>query len=191
MNKAKIHVCPVSHAWGLDNRFRRLIQDPVKILAPYVKEGMTVMDIGCGPGFFTLAMAELVGESGHVIAVDLQEGMLEKIDRKIRGTKYESRITLHRCEEGSINVTDKVDFVLAFYMVHEVPDRTIFFKEIFDLFKPKGQFLVVEPKIFHVSKREFEKTVDFGVKAGFKALQGPRMYFGRTVILERPNNRIG
>ena len=188
MNNGKVYVCPVSHAWGLDNIFRRLLQDPLKILAPHVKDGMTVLDIGCGPGFFTVAMAELVGDSGRVIATDLQDGMLEKLGKKIRGTQLEKRIMLHKCKEDSLNVPDKADFALAFYMVHEVPDHKGFFNELFSVVKPSGKFLIVEPKVFHVSKKEFEKTVNAGVKAGFNALPGPGMFLGRTVILERPNN---
>jgi len=44
-------VCPVERAGVLDHRIRRWLQDPQKILRPYVEEGMTVLDIGCGPGF--------------------------------------------------------------------------------------------------------------------------------------------
>lgn len=186
MNRRKDHLCPVSHAWGLDNIFRRMLQNPAKILAPYLNEGMSALDLGCGPGFFTLAMAELVGESGHVIASDVQEGMLQKVDKKITGTKLEKRITLHRCEKDGINLQRRVDFALAFYMVHEVPDRALFFNEIFDILKPSGRFLVVEPKMFHVSEKEFKDTVNDAVAAGFKAFKGPGIPFSMTVILERP-----
>lgn len=184
------NVCPVSHAWGLDNLFRRLIQDPVKILAPYVREGMTALDIGCGPGFFTVAMAELSGGSGRVIAADLQEGMLKRLGNKIKGTHLEKRIMLHRCEKNRLNITEHADFALAFYMVHEVPDQTAFFRELFSVIKPSGKILIVEPKVFHVTKKEFERTIDTGVRAGFKVLTGPRMFFGRTAVLERPDNTV-
>jgi len=190
MNKRKDHVCPVSHAWGLDNLFRRLLQNPVKILAPYLNEGMTALDLGCGPGFFTIPMAEMVGESGRVIAVDLQDGMLKKLGKKIKGTQLENRIKLHKCEKDSINVPDKVNFALAFYMVHEVPDRTLFFREIFGLMKPNGLFLVVEPKMFHVSEREFKDTVNDAMAAGFQASKGPPMPFSMTATLERPGELI-
>jgi ubiquinone/menaquinone biosynthesis C-methylase UbiE len=186
MDKGKYHVCPVACAWGLDNILRRLIQNPEKILASYVKNGMTALDVGCGPGFFTLAMAELVGESGRVIAADLQAEMLQKIDRKIKGTHLENRITLHRCEEDRINLTEKVDFALAFYMVHEVPDGKGFFKEMFEILKPSGQFLVVEPKMFHVSETEFQNTINDAVSAGFEAAKGPRMLLSMTMALRRP-----
>jgi len=58
-------VCPVDLSGGLDNIFRRWLQNPQKILLPHVKEGMAALDFGCGPGFFTLAMAELVGPTGR------------------------------------------------------------------------------------------------------------------------------
>ena len=101
VNNEKNRVCPVSIAGGLDNRLRRWIQNPRKILGPYVKEGMKVLDIGCGPGFFSIEMARLVGKSGKVIALDLQEGMLRKLSNKIQGTELEKRVTLHKCEKNS------------------------------------------------------------------------------------------
>ena len=59
MIKKRYRVCPVEIAGGLDNRVRRWIQNPRKILSPYIKVGMKVMDIGCGPGFFSNEMAEM------------------------------------------------------------------------------------------------------------------------------------
>jgi|GEM_PF-6114913 len=121
---------PLSLAGSLDNIFRRLLQSPRKILGPYVKEGMTVLDFGCGPGFFTLDLAYMVGESGRVIAADLQEGMLEKVRSKIHGTEIEKRITLHKTEKNSIGLSDKVDCAVIFYVVHELPDQEAFFREL-------------------------------------------------------------
>lgn len=88
----KNRVCPVELSGGLDNRFRRWLHNPKKILGPYCKPGMTAMDLGCGPGFFTIEMARLVGTSGHVSACDLQDGMLEKLGAKIKGTHLEGII---------------------------------------------------------------------------------------------------
>ncbi len=53
---------------------------------------MTVLDMGCGPGFFTVEMARKVGPSGRVVAVDVQEGMLQQQRKKIRGTALPSRV---------------------------------------------------------------------------------------------------
>lgn len=180
------HICPVSLAGSLDNRFRRWLQNPEKILEHYIKKGMTALDMGCGPGFFTIAMAEMVGESGRVIAADVQEGMLQRLKNKIKGTEFENRITLHKCEGEKINVSEQADFALAFYMVHEVPDKIRFFKEIFGVLKPAGKFLMVEPKLFHVSKKAFENTVNNAMSIGFEVSEGPQIHLSRAVTLEKP-----
>jgi ubiquinone/menaquinone biosynthesis C-methylase UbiE len=177
-------VCPVEHAGTLDNRIRRWLQDPRKILRPYIDEGMTVLDLGCGPGFFSMDMARMVGQGGRVIASDLQEGMLRKLREKIQNTELEERITLHQCQGNKIGVSDKVDFILAFYMVHEVPNQDEFFSEIASILKPSGQVLIVEPP-FHVSKTAFEKTLNKARRAGFTPIEGPKVFLGRTVILKK------
>jgi ubiquinone/menaquinone biosynthesis C-methylase UbiE len=174
-------VCPVALSGSLDNRIRRWLQNPRKILAPYVKEGMTVLDMGCGPGFFTIEIAQMVGGSGKVIAADMQDGMLRIVKKKIAGTDLENRILLHKCEEQRIGVTQPVDFVLLFYMVHEVPDKRLFFKEIHSLLKPGGKVLIVEPPV-HVSKSSFEETVRIAADAGFAVVERPKMVFSRGVV---------
>ena len=64
-------VCPWWLCYSFDNPLRHLIHDPERLLEPYVKTGMTAVDIGCGMGYFTLGLAKLVGPGGTVIAVDL------------------------------------------------------------------------------------------------------------------------
>jgi ubiquinone/menaquinone biosynthesis C-methylase UbiE len=176
------HVCPVELAGGLDNRFRRWLQDPQKILKPYIKPGMTVLDLGCGPGFFSIEIANLLNGSGQVIAADLQQGMLDKVSHKIKGTRLESQIRLHRCKTDSIGLKEKVDFVLAFYMVHEVPDQERLFKELKSILKPDGRILIVEPN-FHVRKKAFDAMLVTINKCGLRVLDRPKMFLSRMVVL--------
>ncbi len=77
------HVCPAELACSLDNSIRRLVHKPRKILEAYIRKEMTVLDLGCGPGYFTIELANLVGDGGKVIAADLQQGMLDKVRLKI------------------------------------------------------------------------------------------------------------
>jgi ubiquinone/menaquinone biosynthesis C-methylase UbiE len=182
--KNKNRVCPVGLAGGLDNVIRRWLQNPQKILQPYVKQGMVALDFGCGPGFFTLEMARLVGESGRVIACDLQEGMLQKLRAKIAGSQFERVIALHKCREDQIGVSELVDFVLVFYMLHEVPDQDKYLKEICFLLKPNGKVLLVEPP-FHVSKKEFSETVGKARAAGLDLIESPKVFLGRTAVLQK------
>ena len=147
------HVCPWWHAYAFDNPLRRLIHNPETILGDYVQKGMTVMDIGCGMGHFTLGLAELVGETGQVIAVDLQEKMLNIMLKRAARKGLLRRIRPHHALPDSINYADTVDFILAFWMVHEVPDPETFFKEVVTILKPSEQMLYAEPS-FHVSARQ-------------------------------------
>lgn len=183
MDYERNRVCPVELASSLDNRMRRWLQNPHDILAPFVKTGMRVLDVGCGPGFFSVEMAQMVGSGGQVISADLQEGMLQELARKVKGTALESRIKPVHCERGSINVSDQVDFILAFYMVHEVPDKKALFEQLRAVLKKGGQFLLVEPKLFHVSKAEFESTLKIAETAGFKVTFGPKLLLSWSAIL--------
>ena len=184
MNDRKNRVCPVEIAGSLDNRIRRWLQDPRKILRPHIVEGMTVLDLGCGPGFFSVDMAHRVGRSGRVIAADLQEGMLRKLRDKLRGTELEERITLHKCEENKIGLSTNVDLIFAFYMVHEVPDQGGLFHEMESILKQNGQVFIVEPP-FHVSKTAFEETIGRAGAAGLSPVGRPKVFFSRTVMLKK------
>lgn len=182
MNAKKHRVCPVALSGSLDNRLRRWFQNPRKILQPYIKEGMTVLDVGCGPGFFTIDIAQLVGPSGQVIAADLQEGMLRIIRDKVQSTELENRFAFHQCEKDRIGLTEKVDFVLAFYMVHETPDQDAFFAEIAPLLNSGGQVFISEPP-FHVSKAAFKKTIAKAEAAGLVVAAYPKTCLSNAVIL--------
>jgi ubiquinone/menaquinone biosynthesis C-methylase UbiE len=184
MDNERNRVCPVELANSLDNKIRRWLQNPQKILAPYIQEGMTVLDVGCGPGFFSLEIAKMVGRSGKVISADLQEGMLQKLRDKIKGTKLEERIKLVHCEKDKVNVLERVDFIVAFYMVHEITDKNSFFKELKNILNERGQFLLVEPKLFHVSQKEFEATAKLAENNGFKIFQGPKLPLSWSAILK-------
>ena len=183
-NDGKNRVCPVEIAGSLDNRIRRWLQDPRKILRPHIIEGMTVLDLGCGPGFFSINIAQMVGKSGRVIAADLQEGMLRKLRDKIHGTELEERIILHKCEENHIGLSEDVDFILAFYMVHEVPNQVELFNEMKSIIKQNGRFFIVEPP-FHVSKTAFEETIRRARDAGFTPVERPKVFLSKTVILKK------
>ena len=76
----------------------------------------------------------------------------------------------------------KVDFALAFYMVHEVPDKQLLFDEMTSIIKPDGKVLIVEP-VFHVSKKSFEETVRKAQTAGCVPGERPKLFFSQSVIM--------
>ncbi len=183
MAAEKKHVCPVAIAGGLDIGIRRWLHDPRKMLGPYIQEGMTVLDVGCGPGFFSVELARMVGSSGRVIAADLQAGMLQKLRQKIQGSELQERITLHQCAKNRLGLSEKVDFILAFYMVHEIPDQEGFFAELRSILKPDGRVFIVEPPL-HTSRKAFESSIQKARDAGFMAVARPRLFLDKAVILQ-------
>jgi ubiquinone/menaquinone biosynthesis C-methylase UbiE len=172
----------------LDNPLRQFFQDPEKILRGHVRPGMTAVDIGCGPGNFTRAMAELAGTGGHVIAIDVQEEMLRYAGKKCEKDRSGAPVTWHRCRPDSLGITAAADFALSFYMVHEVPDMDRLFDEVSMLLKPGGHYLVVEP-VFHVTDAMFEETLEAAARAGFVAEEQPEISLSRAVLFCRTMDR--
>ena len=180
-------VCPFWVGYLLLNPLRKLLENPDKILGPFVREGMIVLEPGCGMGYFTLPLARMVGPQGRVIAVEIQQKMLSALERRARKAGLLDRIELHKAGDDGLGMEDlssKVDFATALHMVHEVPDQASFFKEIWQALKPGGKLLVVEPK-GHVSEEQFGQTLAAAKKIGFKheALSGKAG--GRRALLTK------
>lgn len=179
------HVCPWWIGWLLASPVRKLAQDPARILAPWVREGMTVLEPGPGMGFFTLELARRVGPDGRVIAVDVQPQMLAGLRRRAARAGLEARIDARLARETSLGIDDlagKVDLVLAFAMVHELPDAEAFFREARRALRPDGRVLVAEPS-GHVRAEAFEVTLAAARRAGFRAEPGPDIWRSRTALL--------
>jgi ubiquinone/menaquinone biosynthesis C-methylase UbiE len=168
----------------MDNFLRPFIHNPRRLFAPYVRPGMTVLDVGCGAGFASLGLAEIVGEKGLVISADLQPEMLAMVRKRALKAGLGHRIRTHVCKSNRIGVETYVDFALAFFMLHEVPDSGAFLTEIYSLMKTDGLFFLVEPKI-HVRKRKFEQVVREAEYVGFTMLKRPAVRFGRAVLLTK------
>jgi len=181
-NKERM-VCPMRIAGLLDSKFRKLFHNPNKILKPYIKKNMTALDIGCGPGVFSIEIAELLEGTGKVISVDMQEGMLEIIKRKIAGKSIEKNIIPHKCSPNSINLMEKVDFVLMFYMVHEVPNKENLFNEVLPLINKNGLLMIVEPGL--ISKKEFNGMINFIKNKGFEEHNKLKIPLSRGIVLNK------
>ncbi len=183
MNETKenTHVCPHKYSFMLDNWLRRLIQKPSKIVGEYINPGDTVIDLGCGPGFFTVDMAKYVGPTGKVIAVDLQPEMLSHLERKASKKNMDNRITYHQCGSRDIGLKIQADFILAFYMIHEVPDPRYCLMQIKEMMKNGAKLLVVEPK-FHVSDALLKEMIKQAEDVGLVALEYPKKKGGKSVL---------
>jgi len=143
---------------------------------------MTVLDIGCGGGFASLGLAQLVGDEGSVISADLQPRMLDIVRERAANAGLSKRIRVHLCETNRVGLTEEVDFAVAFFMVHEVPNTRAFLRELLTLLKPGGWLYIAEPKI-HVGLHDFERTVQEARAVGFEVSERPSVRLARAVVL--------
>ncbi len=179
-------VCPWWMGYFLMTPFRKLIENPRKILSPFVKKGMKVLEPGCGMGFFTIEAARLTGPEGRVYAVDLQEKMISALERRVRRAKMSDVIEARVCPADTMDVGDldgSIDLVLAFCLVHEVPDADRLFREFRQALKSDGCCLVIEPP-GHVTEEAFEVTLETARAAGFTISPGPDLGKNLTAVLE-------
>jgi ubiquinone/menaquinone biosynthesis C-methylase UbiE len=177
-------LCSAEHAGWLATPLRRLLHDPRRILAGLTAPGETAIDLGCGPGFFTLPLAEMVGPGGRVVAVDLQPAMLERLRLRAGKAGLAERITLHHCSVDGLGELPPADAALAFYMVHEVPDVARFLGEVAGALKPGGRLLLVEPR-GHVSAAAFAATAALAAAAGLRPVATPSVRLSRTTVFAR------
>ena len=182
--KSGRHTCPWWLLFTFDNPIRKLIHNPEKILTPYIKSGDTVLDVGCGMGYFTLGLAQLVGPKGKVVAVDLQEQMLAGLHKRAEGAGLMDRIQLHQSSPDQIGVDQPMDFALAFWMVHEVRQQKDFLWQVYDTLKLEGKFLLVEP-IIHVTRMAFEQSLSLAKEIGFQEIERSSVRASRAVVLRK------
>jgi SAM-dependent methyltransferase len=181
-------VCPWWAGYFLANPLRRLLQKPETIMGPYVKAGMMAMDIGSAMGFFTLPLARLVGAQGRVIAVDLQEKMISSLRRRAQRADLAGRIETRICPNDSLGIDDlagKVDFALAFAVMHEMPDSASAIRSIVKSLKSGGLFLLAEPQ-GHVTAQGFSETSGVAAGLGMKVVAEPVIWHSHAVVLQKP-----
>jgi ubiquinone/menaquinone biosynthesis C-methylase UbiE len=176
------YTCPWWLLFTFDNPMRTLIHNPEKMLDGLIHPGNTVLDVGCGMGYFSLPMAKLVGPHGHVISADLQEQMLAGLRQRAKRAACSERIHPLLCSPDRIGLSEPIDFVLAFWMVHEVRQQESFLQEIYAALKTGGKFLLVEPRI-HVSGTDFKRTEKLAQQTGFHVLTRPLVNISRAVVL--------
>jgi SAM-dependent methyltransferase len=182
------HTCPWWFGYFLLNPFRRLAQSPSRILRAFVREGMVIVEPGCGMGFFTLDLARMAGPGGRVVAIDLQERMLAGLRRRAARAGLEGRIDLRLAQPDRLGIADlagRVDLVVAFYVVHEVREPAAFFAEVASALKPDGALLVVEPPL-HVPRAAFEATLATAERAGLRVAGRPRIGPNKAALLAKP-----
>lgn len=178
------HVCPWWLCRSFDNPLRRLFQDPEKILEPFIKPGFTVIDVGPGMGYFTIPLLRLVGSGGKVVALDIQKRMLDALRQRAERAGLGGNLTTHLGKPGDPAMPDDADFILIFWMIHEVPDQRAFLADLKTCLRAGGRMLIVEPRL-HVRADTFKSTLDAAERVGLKLAGRPGISLSRAALFTK------
>lgn len=181
----KTHMCPWWLGYTLDNPIRRLIHPADKILSPYVKEGMTVMDFGCGFGHYSIGMARLTGSAGRVISADAQQQMLNKTMKRAKKEKLDSIIEPLLCRVDSVGAPEGLDFIMACNVLHETPSFENTLREFFGCLKPGGTLYVMEPSM-HGQDDTFKAELAAAGQIGYIYKTAPKLRGQMSALLLKP-----
>lgn len=176
------HVCPWWLGFLLDNPLRRRLHNPERLFAPYVTPGSVALDLGCGMGWASLALARMVGPEGRVVSLDLQPQMLNALIRKARRVGLAERIATIEGQADGLDLDGEADFAVGFWMVHEVPDARQLLEAVRKALVPGGRFLVAEPR-GHVQRTDFDAMIETAKAVGFRVDAEPRIAFSHAVVL--------
>jgi len=123
-----------------------LFVDPYRILDEAgLKEAQRVLEIGCGPGFFTLAAAKIVGEKGKVFALDVNPVAIEDVQRKIEARGLKNVETL-LCDAGKTGLPDEsVDVAFLFGVIHDIDGLDTVVREMHRVLKGEGVLVMQKP----------------------------------------------
>ena len=175
--------CPTWLAWMLepgteDKPFGRSRAIEQLTLAP----GMRVADVGCGPGRLTLPLARAVGPTGEVVALDIQQGMLDRMTKRIEKAGLTNvRMILGGAGEEKLP-KDYFDRAALSTVLGEIPDRERALREICDALKPGGYLVVAE--VFGDPHYQFKKKViEMATRAGLRPGEVAGGFFAYTMRL--------
>jgi demethylmenaquinone methyltransferase/2-methoxy-6-polyprenyl-1,4-benzoquinol methylase len=116
-----------------------LFRNPYKALkAAGIQAGQLVLEVGCGPGFFTIPAAEIIGEAGKIIAIDINPLALELVQKKIKINQVINASTILADIAKTRLPNQYFDLVFVFGFIRPIGDLNAIWLELHRLLKPAG-----------------------------------------------------
>ena len=184
----RVHRCPGWAAPFMASPLRRLFESPEKLLGPWVEPGMTILDVGCATGFFSLPLARMTGDGGRVLCVDVEPRMVRGLVRRARTADLIDRIEPILCGEDDLGLAGHegtVDLAVALHTLHELPDIGRGLEQITAALKPGGRLLVIEPR-GHVSDATWHHELEKARQLGLAVVQELDLRRRHAALLEKP-----
>jgi ubiquinone/menaquinone biosynthesis C-methylase UbiE len=174
---------------GLDSNYRRKLQPPDKIIRRSgIKEGMHVLEVGCGSGAYTTFVARVVGGGGKVYALDIQPEMLQQLQSKLARPENEDIRNIELVNSSAYELPfddDSLDLVYMVTVLQEIPDRNKTLQQVRRVLKPGGIVSVTEwlPDPDYPWK---STTIKIGREAGLVVDEAPGNFWHYTVRFRKP-----
>jgi ubiquinone/menaquinone biosynthesis C-methylase UbiE len=109
-----------------------------------VKPGMVVADIGAGSGYYASRIAKRVGPSGHVYATDIQQGMIDILERRISSEGLTNMTTILGAPDDPRLPPKSIDLAIMVDVYHELQQPQVFLQRLKQAFKPGGRLVLLE-----------------------------------------------
>lgn len=169
---------PYWSSFILDNLLRKLFTNRMEIVKnANIKKGHIILEVGCGPGFFTEVISDVIGGKGRVYALDVQEQMIEKIKKKIENGKIRKNAHTMVSNASKINLpSNSVDVVFVTYAFEELNKKEKSIEEFYRICKHKGHLTFREHK-FLVKKPEIKEWLNIFIDKGFKLVSKGETFF--------------
>lgn len=145
-----------------DNRLLPYFKDPYKLLrAAGLEQGQKVLEVGCGPGYFTISAAKLVGDEGVVYAVDVHPRAIERVKEKIAAAELQNMTPMltNAAETGLPD--DSIDLAFLFGLRYIAGGLEGLLTELHRVLKPDGKLS------FEKTRGSAEKMIEEVERAGF------------------------
>ncbi len=160
-------VFPHQMAFTLLIPLRKIFLSPKQLAERLgLNEDHTVLEIGPGPGFFSIKIAEKVNR-GKLVLADIQEEMLEKAKNRI-AKKRLTNVEYELCDGKTLDFPDETfDRVFMVTVIGEVENKEDYVKEIFRILKPGG-ILSISELAGDPDKVSIEELKELVLPYGFK-----------------------
>lgn len=137
--------CPSTLSFLLENPYFNRLAGPELLLdRAGVTVGMRVLDAGCGPGRVTIEAARRVGPTGEVVALDIQQAMLDKVQAKLAAGNISNVRLVHGGLGEGLVEEDSFDRAFLVTVLGEIPDKVRSLREIYVALKPGGLLSITE-----------------------------------------------
>jgi ubiquinone/menaquinone biosynthesis C-methylase UbiE len=171
----------------MDNPFSKTNRAATIIEHLDLKPGMKVLDVGCGPGRLSIPAAHKVGKRGEVVAMDIQEGMIQRCREKAKAENL-TNITFLQAGIGENKLESATfDRALLVTVLGEIPNQKAAVEEIFKTLKPGGILSVTEI-IFDPHFQRRSTVLKLAEAVGFHEKNRYGNSISYTLHLEKPFN---